>query len=56
MQLLIEDDTGEMKLMVFGNKIEKLIGDIFSQLISLSQMDIMNIPDPISALKNRQGN
>ena len=39
--------------MVFDNKIEKLIRDIFSQLISLSQMNIMNISRPILALKNQ---
>ena len=39
--------------MVFGNKLEKLTGAIFSQLIALSQMDRMNIPRPILALKNQ---
>ena len=42
-----------MELMVFCNKIEKLTGDIFSQLIALNQMDIMNISGPIFALKNQ---
>ena len=48
-QLLIEDDTGEMKLMMFDNKIEKLTGAIFSQLIALSQMDKMSIPKLVFA-------
>ena len=39
--------------MVFGNTLEKLIGAIFLQLIALSQMDRMNIPGPILALKNQ---
>ena len=52
-QLLIEDDTGEMELIVFGNRIEKLTGAIFSKLLELSQMDRMNIPGPVSALKNQ---
>ena len=52
-QLLIEDNTSEMELMVFGNKIEKLTGAIFSQLIALSQMDRMIIPRPVLALKNQ---
>ena len=52
MQFLIEDDTGEMELMVFDNKIKKLTSSIFSQLIAFSQIDRMNIPRSILALKN----
>ena len=52
-QLLIEDNTSEIELMVFGNKIVKLTGAIFSQLIALSQMDRMIIPRPVLALKNQ---
>ena len=39
--------------MVFGNKLKKLTGAIFSQLIALSQMDRMNIPGLVLDLKNQ---